>query len=90
MSDIRRFSPTIAEVKATAYCGEHPYGEYVLASDYDAAMRAKDAEIARLREALATSPCPRPFDGDGTQQECVNSGRCGCEARALLKETNDE
>jgi hypothetical protein len=44
--EVRRFSPTIAEVKATAYCGEHPDGEYVLASDFDAAMRAKDAEIA--------------------------------------------
>ena len=39
MSDVRRFRPTVAEVKATAYCGEHPDGEYVLASDYDALDR---------------------------------------------------
>jgi chromosome segregation ATPase len=42
---INRYRPTVTNVQATAYCGEHPDGEYVKYSDY------ADRE-ARLAEAI--------------------------------------
>ena len=61
---IDRYRPTVAEVQATAYCGLHPDGEYVKASDYDA-LAARLAE----QEVLAQYP----QDGDGSRH-WVNVG----------------
>ena len=49
MSDVERYD---SAYPGSMYLREH--GGYVLASDYDAAIAAKDAEIERLRAALTT------------------------------------
>ena len=53
--NIPRYRPAVTNVSATAYCGAHPEGEYVLATDYAALSAERDAARAdarRLREAL--------------------------------------
>jgi hypothetical protein len=32
---VRRYRPTVTDVQATAYCGDHPDGEYVRVDDYN-------------------------------------------------------
>ena len=44
MSEIKRYRPTVTEVKATAYCGAHPDGEYVSFADHAAAIAALEAD----------------------------------------------
>jgi hypothetical protein len=63
VSKLQRYRPTVTEVKATAYCGAHPQGEYVLAADHDAAIAALEADCNIMCNALqrieAGEPEPR-------------------------------
>ncbi len=46
---------------------------------------ALEAELALLREALETSPCPSPArDGIYTVKECIEIGDCGCNNGAAI------
>ena len=52
MSEIKRYRPTVTEVKATAYCGAHPDGEYVSFADHAAAIAALEADCHIMCNAL--------------------------------------
>ena len=57
---IQRWRPTVTNVSATAYCGAHPEGEYVLATDYAALSAERDRLAAELAdEKMMHGDCSR-------------------------------
>ena len=50
------------------------------------------AEIEKLRAALETSNCPRPYGApaeDNTVGACIKAGVCGCDNGAALASDNE-
>jgi hypothetical protein len=59
---VRRYRPTVTDVQATAYCGDHPDGEFVQLDDYDALLAAARkvtcANCANEHWGVPRGPCP--------------------------------